>query len=119
MAADSEVKRIVQISRERNAAMQVTGALLFTGVRFAQCIEGPERAVAVIRETIMRDERHHTVTTLLDEAVTSRQFEHWSLAHAGASASVSTRINRAVREVRERSGPGGAHLRNLLRELIS
>jgi len=116
---EEELARIVDVSRIRNARMSVTGALLFTGVRFAQCIEGPETGVAAIRQSIASDTRHAAVTTLMEGPIAQRRFSDWSLAYAGPSPSVRTAINRAMREAGPVAGGGGAALRDLLGELAS
>jgi len=79
-AAEMELDHIVNASRTRNLSISVTGALLFTGERFAQCIEGPEPALSELRASIMRDRRHHEIVTLAEGVIGSRHFDAWSLA---------------------------------------
>lgn len=116
---DAELARIVDWSHRNNAAMNVSGALLFTGVRFLQCIEGSPKAVKDIRAKIMYDPRHEAVTTLIEGPIVKRQFENWSLAYVGPSMHVSTTINRAIREAGLETGQGGETLKKLLFELAS
>ena len=99
--------------------MDVTGALLFTGVRFAQCIEGPEAAIAELRDSIMRDKRHVAITTLMHGPIAEPSFRNWTLAFAGPSPNVSRTLNRSLRELQNGSGSAGASVKHLLLELAA
>jgi len=114
-----ELRKIVSTSINRNADLDVTGALLFTGVRFAQCIEGPEAAVAELRESIMRDKRHTAITTLIHGPIAEPGFRNWTLAFSGPSPNVSRTLNRSLRELQEGAGSAGTSVRNLLLELAT
>jgi len=85
---------IVDVSRHRNADLGVTGALIFSGLRFAQLIEGPADSVAILRATIERDVRHRSVTTIEAGEVDGRLFEGWSLAYCGHSTFVDRELQR-------------------------
>jgi len=97
--SDAAVADIVAVSRRRNAALAVTGALLFTGARFAQIIEGPDAAVAELQASIARDPRHGDVQTILSGPHEARLFDDWSLAYAGPSLFVSSQVEAALDEV--------------------
>jgi len=112
--AERELQRIVDVSRRRNALAGVTGALLFTGVRFAQCIEGPTGAVEEIRASIVRDTRHKAVITVMQCEIAGRAFGDWALAYVGPSPTVGRTINKSVREVHDGQAGGGEHLHTLL-----
>ena len=74
---------LVATSRANNAALLVTGALIFTGTHFAQYIEGPPDSVARLRARISADPRHNSVHTFVERPVAARRFGAWSLAYAG------------------------------------
>lgn len=97
---EATVTDIVAVSRTRNATLGVTGALLFTGRRFAQFVEGPSDGVAAVRDSIERDARHAAIRTVLAESRQDRQFDRWSLAYAGSSLFVSTRVESALDDAR-------------------
>jgi len=61
-------------ARARNAAMQVTGLLLFDGVHFVQLLEGPDAAVSRIFDAIQRDETHKNVVLLMRDHGPARRF---------------------------------------------
>ncbi|MBA2935919.1 BLUF domain-containing protein [Sphingomonas sp. CGMCC 1.13654] len=93
---ENAVTDIVTTSRARNAALGVTGALLFTGQRFAQYLEGAETELARLRASIERDARHAEIRTILDGHRPERLFDDWTLAYAGPSRFVSGQVEAAL-----------------------
>jgi len=73
-AATEDVERIVAVSNIRNRALDVTGALLFTGDRFVQLIEGPSNSITELQRSIFRDARHHEVTTIRSDDIEECEF---------------------------------------------
>jgi hypothetical protein len=96
--AMDEVEKIVAVSRPRNRGLDVTGALLFTGERFAQLLEGPADGVAALQQSIFRDPRHREVTTIHNRDVDEREFMGWSLAYAGPSRLVAKVVADGIAE---------------------
>lgn len=77
---------IVHQSRHNNALDGVTGLLWSDGTRFAQVIEGDERAIADVLARILADPRHHAVEIVHDRPVVDRQFGSWSMDLRSADA---------------------------------
>jgi hypothetical protein len=112
--AAQAIDAIVRVSRGRNAALKVTGALIFGGELFAQLIEGPE-----LRSSIARDERHGDILTMADGEQNRREFADWSLAYSGSSLFVARELER-IRAARVFEPSYSNHdLRRLLGELAS
>lgn len=86
------VGEIVAASRERNAALGITGALIFTGGHFAQVLEGSPEAVEELMANIRCDPRHRNVRTVEMVNVPERRFPGWSLAYSGHSSFVDRHI---------------------------
>lgn len=61
-------------ARQRNAALQVTGILLFDGIHFVQLLEGPDESVARLFNAIRRDEAHKNVVLLMRDQGPARRF---------------------------------------------
>lgn len=93
-----EVEKIVAVSRPRNRDLDVTGALLFTGERFVQLLEGPTEGIVALQQSIFRDPRHRQVTTIHSRDVDDREFFAWSLAYAGPSRLVAKVVADAIAE---------------------
>lgn len=112
-----EIGSIVDVSTVRNAAAGVTGALLYTGTRFAQVLEGDEPAVREIMGSIARDQRHCDVVTIDQGPITTRRFSTWSLVYLGYSTFAATTVQRALAERDRSDGYALNNLIRLLREL--
>jgi len=110
-----QVQHIVNVSKRRNAACAVTGALLFSGEHFVQLIEGPPNAVAQIRASISQDLRHSYVITLGDGESPERNFEGWALAYNGRSQFVGKAITNALRHFDESQNRGRSELLRLIK----
>lgn len=108
----STVEAIVAVSRVRNESLDVTGALIWTGGHFAQFLEGPNGAIAALRESITRDPRHHAILTLEYAGASTRIFHGWSLAYSGTASFVE-------REIKRISAQGSTQNMNSARELRS
>ncbi len=72
-----EIPRIVSTCRRHNEALGISGLLLFTGLDFAQLLEGPPQPMADLWKRICADERHRDLIRILDERVQARWFEDW------------------------------------------
>ncbi|MGN6357210.1 MAG: BLUF domain-containing protein [Novosphingobium sp.] len=101
-----ELGPLVEVSRRRNAALEVTGALIFTGSHFAQYLEGPAEAVAAIRASIERDPRHAEIRTARTEPCGERRFGGWTLAYANHAEP----FDRLIAVARTMRGPAGQEL---------
>lgn len=66
-------------ARRRNAAMGLTGVLLFSEGAFFQVLEGPADAVETIYQRIARDTRHRHLIVMHDAEVRSHAFPDWSM----------------------------------------
>ena len=117
--AGAEIKAIVSHARRRNAAVSLSGALIYTGARFVQYVEGPPDAVYDLKDRVGRDTRHHAIQTVMEEPVDRRLFDQWSLAFVGTSHSVNATINRSLRAHTSGLVDGATELRDLLWRLSS
>ena len=91
-----QVRNVVDISIARNRSLYVTGALLFTGQRFVQYLEGAPAAIAELQLSILRDPRHEDVQTIASGSCDHRRFLTWSLAYAGPSRFVAAKVEDAL-----------------------
>jgi len=85
----AEIARIVSVCRARNNAANVLGVLLFTGLDFAQVLEGPSDAVASVWRKICADARHRDLVTLFDEHASTMWFGDWRVGFPSDVATVN------------------------------
>jgi hypothetical protein len=109
--AAAEIESIIAVATARNQAAGVTGALLYTGTRFAQLLEGDEGPLLDIMASIARDPRHTDVTILDQGGAVARRFSGWSLVY-GHSTFAAAIVERALAA---RGAADGYALRNLIR----
>ena len=98
-----EIPRIVGRSRVRNGLDEITGVLLFTGLEFAQVIEGSPQNVSDVWARIRADERHCDIVACLDEQSPSRNFADWRMGFPSANSLVTQ-----IAAWREHTGPWSA-----------
>lgn len=109
-----EIARIVSVCRARNNAANVRGVLLFTGLDFAQVLEGPSDAVASVWRKICADARHRDLVTLFDEHASTMWFEDWRVGFPSDIATVNQIAQWRRRTPQEWDEKRRAEVRTLL-----
>ena len=117
-AAEAELERILAAARPGNAALGVTGALLFSEDCFAQALEGPPDAVEAVFEAIQCDPRHTAVVVLEAAPVPSREFGAWSMAYAGRCREAEARFAALAGAGSEATAAATGRVLDLLRGVV-
>jgi hypothetical protein len=95
---DAEIANIRTTAEVRNKTLELTGVLIFSGVRFAQFLEGPDEKLNIMKETILRDGRHTDIHTLMATGIEQRRYGRWVLAYSGRATAIDRVLSDAVRE---------------------
>jgi len=74
-----QLARMLEAARRNNAALCVSGILLYEGGSFVQVLEGEETVVRPLFEKISRDARHHRITVLREGPIATRSFTEWTM----------------------------------------
>lgn len=92
----SEPRRIIEVATARNAALDVTGLLCFSGEHFAQILEGESAAIEVLMASIRVDPRHTLLREWPARAVADarRLFPGWAMGYAHDDA-----LDRAIAQM--------------------
>ena len=78
-----EHQHILELARKRNAVLEVTGVLIYSGDHFAQVLEGSREAVEQLMTSIRVDSRHEMLREWPQQpADDNRWFPNWSMAYA-------------------------------------
>ncbi len=77
--SDEQLVDLLEVSRQNNASLGITGLLLNQDGNFMQMLEGPEKAVRELANKISKDPRHRGIITLLEGESKHRQFSHWKM----------------------------------------
>ncbi|WP_298191021.1 BLUF domain-containing protein [Novosphingobium sp.] len=96
--AEAVVAGIVATSVTRNAAVGLTGALLFTGTHFAQALEGDKAAIEDLMHRVTCDIRHDEIVIVEQGPLEQRRFDTWSMAYFGPSQFVSRHVTRLLND---------------------
>lgn len=83
--SQAELIELLTRSREKNSRLGITGLLLYRGGNFMQVLEGEERAVLELYDTIRRDSRHYGQFILDQGHCDERQFSDWSMGFQNLS----------------------------------
>lgn len=75
-----ELLELLNKSRTSNAALGVTGILLFKDDQFMQVLEGDEPVVTSLYQRIAQDPRHTKPMVFLRHPIQQRDFAEWSMA---------------------------------------
>lgn len=87
------IDEILEKARQRNATVDVTGALLFTEGRFVQALEGDRNDVRATYDRIASDPRHDNIKILSSQFSDRRRFKQWSMAFVGDNEALRSRFD--------------------------
>lgn len=105
-----EIARIAAVSRARNERDGISGVLIYTGMDFAQLIEGASASVAALWQRIRADPRHVDIVPLLDEPDEKPWFPDWRMGYL-----VDVEFSRRLAEWRARGRWSGPEARQEVR----
>lgn len=71
---------LLNLARQNNERLGITGHLLYADGMFTQCIEGPTQAIEQLWQTLQRDARHQDIELISRGPVAERRFVDWSMA---------------------------------------
>jgi hypothetical protein len=80
--AEHEIPELLEKTRAGNAALGITGMLLYTEGSFFQVLEGEPKRVDAVYQKISRDARHKHVTLIIREPIPARRFGEWTMGFA-------------------------------------
>ena len=81
-----EVAKILRKSRTNNRARDIVGALYFGNGYFFQCLEGEEKELLALYETLKSDPRHTDLRIISMQPITTLSFGEWEMKYLPAEA---------------------------------
>ncbi|ANK12329.1 BLUF domain-containing protein [Erythrobacter neustonensis] len=96
-----EVDAILAASARNNPERGITGLLLFNGRNFLQLLEGEEREVTALMDTITADPRHSGVSVLDKRTIEARACPDWAMKRVLIAESIANRRDMLERELPE------------------
>lgn len=76
---DADLATLLAGARNKNAAANITGMLLYVNGSFFQVLEGPEESVDAIAAVIAKDTRHTRMSVIIREPIAQRSFSAWTM----------------------------------------
>lgn len=74
---DSETKALLDLVTQKNNLLKVKGILLFLEGNFFQILEGKEKQIKELFETIKNDPRHHNIIKIFSHSIKDQSFEDY------------------------------------------
>jgi hypothetical protein len=74
-----ELAELLQVARENNAKLGLTGMLLYAEGSFFQVLEGEADVVDALYVKIKRDKRHDNLALIIKEPIQERYFDDWTM----------------------------------------
>ncbi|WP_082992722.1 BLUF domain-containing protein [Erythrobacter sp. QSSC1-22B] len=93
---EEELADIVNASKRKNGAANVSGALIATDRYFSQILQGPIAGVDSIIAAIAKDTRHEDIKILEDRAIEQRNCRDWRLAYFGNAGYINRQISPLI-----------------------
>ena len=118
MEQREQFAQILETSRLKNSALDVTGALLFHDERWLQVLEGQRCAVEELFETIRRDPRHDRVTHQGTHPASKRYFADWSMAFLDPGAAGLAFCGLSLKELQETETVSAAPIIEWMRDKL-
>lgn len=87
--------RIFRVSAPKNAGLEITGALGFSGQNYIQLLEGPPKAIDALVRSLTLDARHAQLRILLRASSERRLVPAWSMARTNLSG-LAPEVNRLL-----------------------
>lgn len=85
LLADNILLDILKSARKNNAALNVTGVLLYSEGTFIQALEGSDEDVDTIFKKIKNDVRHKNIIVIAEREISKRNFPEWFMGFTSAN----------------------------------
>ncbi len=76
---DHDLEGLLKLAREKNAALDITGMLLYRDGFFMQALEGEASVLDSVFDTIKHDTRHEDVLVVYNKPLKERKFPSWTM----------------------------------------
>jgi Sensors of blue-light using FAD len=93
--SEADLEKLLLDARAHNRQNSITGVLLYSGLYFMQCIEGPQTALRSTFERVKRSSKHKGIVTLLDSTTKTRQFSKWAMGFVQPTESELLQLSNA------------------------
>ena len=93
-----DISNILETARDFNKKNGITGCLIYHNHRFIQVLEGDRTILEELYSNIKKDKRHSNVKTLVQDFISERNFNIWSMAFIDLSPAHNNNKERELFE---------------------
>jgi hypothetical protein len=76
---EPEIEKILISCKKNNAALGITGVLLYSDTQFVQYLEGEYKQIIALYDKIKLDSRHKNAVLISSSQITERAFPSWQM----------------------------------------
>ncbi|QXV65481.1 BLUF domain-containing protein [Mucilaginibacter sp. 21P] len=98
---ENQLLDILHSSRIHNAAVNISGVLLYSEGTFIQLLEGRDKIIDALYKRIQADERHTNVITLVNQTTDEKSFEQWLMGFAVTDANKTEKLVGYLKSLNE------------------
>lgn len=98
---ENQLFDILHNSRQHNAALNISGVLLYSEGTFIQVLEGRDGVIDALYSRIQADQRHKNVMKLIDEPITEKSFAQWLMGFAVTDVEKTDKLVGYLRSISE------------------
>lgn len=98
---ENQLFDILHNSRQHNAALNISGVLLYSEGTFIQVLEGRDGVIDALYSRIQADRRHKNVMKLIDEPITEKSFAQWLMGFAVTDVEKTDKLVGYLRSISE------------------
>ncbi len=102
--SQGEILELLEISRQNNFLLDVTGILLCYEGNFFQLLEGEKETVKDLYAKISEDGRHRGVIRIFSEVAEEREFPNWSMGYKLVDGSWDHEFREGLNDIFKNGG---------------
>jgi wyosine [tRNA(Phe)-imidazoG37] synthetase (radical SAM superfamily) len=98
---ENQLLDILHNSRQHNAALNISGVLLYSKGTFIQVLEGKDGVIDALYSRIEADQRHKDVVKLVDKPIAEKSFSQWLMGFAITDSAKTEKLVGYLRSIKE------------------
>ena len=96
---ENQLMDILHNSRQHNAALNISGVLLYSEGTFIQVLEGRDGVIDALYSRIQADQRHTNVIKIIDEPITEKSFAQWLMGFSVTDVEKTSKLVGYLRSI--------------------
>lgn len=98
---ENQLLDILHNARQHNAALNISGVLLYSEGTFIQVLEGKDSVIDALYSRIEADQRHKGVVKLIDEPIAEKSFSQWLMGFTVTDSAKTEKLLGYLRSISE------------------